>query len=164
MLPLNYAGLALVILGIVLLITEAMVPSFGIFGVGGIAAFVVGSIFLFDTPLAQFQVSPLLIGSVAFVSLLFFVFVLGFVLRMRKRAVVSGQEAIVGANATVLADFDGQGFVSLNGERWNAISPHKFSKGDNVTVIKIDGLSLLVAKIELNTTQHKEASNGTCHH
>ncbi|WP_371995472.1 nodulation protein NfeD [Shewanella sp. 10N.286.54.B9] len=164
MLPLNYAGLALVILGIVLLITEAMIPSFGIFGVGGIAAFVVGSIFLFDTPQAQFQVSPLLIGSVAFVSLLFFVFVLSFVLRMRKRAVVSGQEAIVGANATVLADFNGQGFVCLNGERWNAMSPHKLSKGDNVAVIKIDGLSLQVAKIEAKTNQDKEASNGTCHH
>lgn len=164
MLPLNYAGLALVILGIVLLITESMIPSFGIFGVGGIAAFVVGSIFLFDTPQAQFQVSPLLIGSVAFVSILFFVFALGFVLRMRKRAVVSGQEAMLGAYATVLADFDGQGFVSLNGERWNAISSDKLIKGQDVTVIKIDGLSLLVSKVEPNTNQYKEASNGTSHH
>ncbi|MCL1048863.1 nodulation protein NfeD [Shewanella abyssi] len=156
MLPLSYAGLALLILGIVLLITESMLPSFGIFGVGGVAAFVVGSIFLFDTPQPQFQVSPVLIASIAFVSILFFVFALGYILRMRNNAVVSGQEAIIGADATVIDDFDGQGFVFLNGERWNAISPQKLTKGQTVTIIEINGLSLLVSIVE-----PKEASNGT---
>nr|WP_237524228.1 nodulation protein NfeD [Shewanella sp. KX20019] len=156
MLPLSYAGLALLMLGIVLLITESMLPSFGIFGLGGVAAFVVGSIFLFDTPQPQFQVSPVLIASIAFVSILFFVFALGYILRMRNNAVVSGQEAILGANATVIDDFEGQGFVFLNGERWNAISPQKLTQGQIVTIIKIDGLSLIVSKEE-----SKEASNGT---
>lgn len=159
MLPLSYAGLALLMLGIVLLITESMVPSFGIFGVGGIAAFVVGSIFLFDTPQAQFQVSPILIASIAFISLLFFVFALGFILRMRKNAVVTGQEAIIGADAIVIDNFKGHGFVLLNGERWHAISSQALRKGQSVTVNDINGLSLTVS-----TVDPKETSNGTTHH
>lgn len=159
MLPLSYAGLALLMLGIVLLITESTVPSFGIFGVGGIAAFVVGSIFLFDTPQPQFQVSPILIGTIAFISLLFFVFALGFILRMRKNAVVTGQEAIIGAAATVIDDFEDQGFVLLNGERWHAISSQALSKGQRVTVNDINGLSLQVSIVD-----PKETSNGTTHH
>ncbi|PKG58941.1 MULTISPECIES: nodulation protein NfeD [unclassified Shewanella] len=155
MLPLSYAGLALLLLGIVLLITESMLPSFGIFGLGGITAFVVGSIFLFDTAQPQFQVSRVLIASVAVLSTLFFLFALGFIWRAKKNPVVTGPEAIIGANATVIYDFEGQGFVNLNGERWNAISPIKLSKGQAVTVIEINGLSLLVSLVEA-----KEASNG----
>ena len=111
LLPINYAGLALLMLGISLLMLESLVPSFGLFGFGGLVAFIIGSIFLIDTQQEYFQISRKLIFFIATISTVFTVFVLGYLWRVAKKKVVSGAEAIIGANAAVIADFSQQGFV-----------------------------------------------------
>lgn len=145
LLPVNFAGAALIILGIVLLVVESLVPSFGIFGIGGIAAFVFGSIFLFNTELDHFKVSLPLIAAIAFISTLFIVFALGFIWRARKNKIVSGQEEIINAWVTVYDDFTGHGYVMFNGERWAANSLQPVKKGQKVKVKSIKGLTLNLA-------------------
>ncbi len=146
LLPLNYAGLALLILGISLLMLESLVPSFGLFGFGGLVAFIIGSIFLIDTQEEYFQISRKLIIFIAITSALFTVFILGYLWRVRKNKVVSGTEAIIGANAAVMDDFSEQGFVLCHGERWAAISSQQMTQGQIVTVDAVKGLTLLVSE------------------
>ena len=172
LLPINYAGLALLLLGIGLLVTEAMMPSFGIFGVGGIIAFTMGSIFLIDTKETQFQISIPVIAAVTSVSVVFFLFVLGFLWRSRKNRIVSGQEAIMGAQAVVLDDFDKQGYVLFGGERWAARTDTPLHKGQRVTVDSIKELTLILKSATDNTqdevqvgiedsSNNKEPDNGS---
>ncbi|MPY26263.1 nodulation protein NfeD [Shewanella psychropiezotolerans] len=146
MLPVNYAGLLLLMLGIGLMIAEAMVPSFGIFGIGGVIAFALGSVFLIDTKHAQFQVSLPVIAAVTAVSAAFMIFCLGYLWRSRHNKIVSGQEAIVGAEAKVLEDFIDHGFVLLGGERWAAISDTPLQKDQLVQVEQVDDLTLILGQ------------------
>lgn len=148
LLPLNYAGLGLLILGISLLIIESLMPSFGLFGIGGVIAFIIGSIFLIDTEQVQFKVSIELISALAFISLLFSLFVLGSLLKLRKKVAVTGQESILGAQAIALNNFTEHGYVLLGGERWAATSEQAISAGQIVTVLAIDGLILTVTPSE----------------
>ena len=149
MLPLNYAGLGLILLGIAFLVVETMMPSFGVFGIGGIVAFVVGSIFLIDTQVQEFKVSLMLIMPIALLSGAFIIFVLGFLWRSREKQVVSGQEAMLGASAYALSDFQGSGTVLMGGECWAAYSPQALKKGQVVSIEAIEGLTLIVS-----TTNH----------
>ena len=146
LLPINYAGLALLLLGITLLIVESMIPSFGVFGIGGLIAFVLGSIFLIDTEQQQFQVSLKLIFTLAIASGSFIVFMLGYIWRLRNNQVVSGIEALVGAQGTVLENFTGAGYILLKGERWAAVSAKQLQQGEQVTVNSIKGLTVSVTK------------------
>ncbi len=158
LLPVNFAGAGLVILGIVLLIVESLVPSFGVFGIGGVAAFVMGSIFLFDTELDHFKVSLPLIAAIAFISTLFIVFALGFIWRARKNKIVSGQEEIINALVTVYDDFTGNGYAMLNGERWAAKCTQPLKKGQKVKVQSIKGLTLNLAS-SAKTINDKEQTD-----
>lgn len=157
LLPLDYVGLALLLLGIALLIAESMSPSVGIFGLGGLIAFTLGSIFLFDTDLPQFQVSIQLIAALAVVSLLFFVFIFGYLWDIRKNKVVSGKEALIGAEVTVDTGFIGQGHINVNGERWSAYCPQQLIAGQVVEINGIDGLTLIV--LPLTELEVNDASN-----
>ncbi|AQS36566.1 membrane-bound serine protease (ClpP class) [Shewanella psychrophila] len=146
MLPVNYAGLLLLLLGIGLMIAEAMMPSFGIFGIGGVIAFALGSVFLIDTKNADFQISLPVIAAFTCVSAGFAIFCLGYLWRSRHNKVVSGQEAIVGAEATVLEDFIDEGFVLLDGERWAAKSDSPLQKNQLVKVEQVDNLTLILGR------------------
>lgn len=146
LLPVSFAGAGLLILGLVLLIAESFAPSFGVLGFGGVIAFVLGSIFLIDTEQAHFQISIPLIAAVAFLSTLFLVFSLGFLWRTRNNKVVSGQEELIGAYALVEHDFNGLGYVIVNGERWAAESQEELIQGQSVQVNSIDGLTLRVSE------------------
>jgi len=159
LLPVNFVGAGLLILGIVLLILESIVPSFGVFGIGGVAAFVIGSIFLFDTELDYFKVSLPLIAAIAFMSTLFLVFALGFIWRARKNKIVSGQEEVINAWVTVSDDFIGDGYVMFNGERWAANSMQALKKGQKVKVESIKGLTLNLAapEAQVNDKEQKNA-------
>ena len=159
LLPLDYAGLALLLLGIALLIAESMSPSVGIFGLGGLIAFTLGSIFLFDTDLPQFQVSLQLIAAVAVVSLLFFIFVFGYLWEIHKNKVVSGKEALIGNEVTVETGFIGQGYININGERWSAYCPHQLIAGQVVQINGIDGLTLILlptTELEVNDASNPQ--------
>lgn len=146
-LPVNYAGFALIILGVILMVAEAFVPSFGALGFGGVVAFVIGSIILMDTDAPGFGVSLPLIGTVALVSSGFFTIVLVMALKSRKRPVVSGQEQLIGAEGEVIQDFDRQGAVFVHSESWNATTGTPLTKGQKVRVTAIDGLTLTVEPI-----------------
>ncbi|WP_392340534.1 nodulation protein NfeD [Moritella marina] len=159
LLPLDYVGLALLLLGIAFLIAESMSPSVGIFGLGGLIAFTLGSIFLFDTDLPQFQVSLQLIAALAVVSLLFFVFVFGYLWDIRKNKVVSGKEALIGALATADTGFIGQGHINIKGERWSAYCPQQLTAGQTVQINGIDGLTLIllpVTELEVNDASNPQ--------
>ena len=155
-LPINYAGFALIILGIIFMVAEAFVPSFGALGIGGVAAFVIGSIILMDTDVPGFGVSLPLIGSIALVSSGLFAIVLVMALKARKRPVVSGQEELVGAIAEATQDFEQQGYVHLHGESWNAVSQTPVKKGDKMKVTRLDGLTVHVEPVRHN--DEEEAS------
>jgi membrane-bound serine protease (ClpP class) len=143
-LPVNYAGLGLMLFGVALMIAESFVPSFGILGIGGLAAFVFGSIMLMDSDVPGFAISQSLIGGVATAAGLSILGIIFMLMRARKRPVVTGSEGMLGQTAEVLEDFAGQGHVFLAGERWNAESKLPLRKGQNVRVTALHGLVVAV--------------------
>jgi membrane-bound serine protease (ClpP class) len=156
LLPVNFAGAALLLLGAGMLVAEAMMPSFGVIGIGGVVAFVIGSIFLLDTDFQPFRIALPLVAAVTVVSALFLGVVLGLVWRGRRQPVVSGQEAIVGAEVCALEAFEGKGQVLMDGESWEARSEDRLERGQIAVVTALEGLVLQVRP------KHKEESeNGT---
>lgn len=149
MLPVNYAGLALIILGIALMIAETMAPSFGIMGFGGIVAFVIGSIILMDTEVEAFQISIPVIAALAVVSALFFIITLGLFMKVRKKEVVSGIHTIVGTAGEAIEDFDQTGQVRVGAEIWKAITDSPLHKGETVSIVSVDGIVLNVTKEDI---------------
>ena len=143
-LPISYAGLALMLLGLALMIAEAFAPSFGVLGIGGGLAFIVGSIFLMDTNAPGYGLSPVLVGVLGIANLAFFAFVLGAVIQARKRPVVSGTQTMVGSKAVALKAFDVEGQVRTQGEIWQARSLVPVEADQVLKITGIDGLVLLV--------------------
>ena len=143
-LPVNYAGLGLILLGILFMTAEAFMPSFGALGVGGVIAFAIGSVILFDTGTGGMAVSYALIGALALLSALFFVFVVGMALRARRRPVVSGSEELPGMIGEALEDFSGTGLIRVHGELWQARCDQPVQRGQQLRVIGRDGLILVV--------------------
>jgi len=141
-LPVNYAGLALIIVGLGLMTAEAFAPSFGALGLGGIAAFVFGSIMMFDSGIPGFGISVTFVLSVAIVAALFIVWMVGFVLKLRRRGAVSGSDSIIGGIGTAMSDFSGDGKIWLEGESWAARSSTAVSKDQEVVVTNMVGLTL----------------------
>ena len=155
LLPVNYAGMALILLGIALMVGEAFQPSFGVLGIGGVVAFVIGSIILMDTEAPGFGIDLAVIGTFALASVLVFVVAVGMALRARKRPVVSGVEQLVGGTATVMEDFDREGRVRIQSESWNAVSERPLKKQQQVEVIGIDGLVLKVKPLPDSTQEEQ---------
>jgi len=148
MLPVNYAGFALLALGIILMIGEAVVPSFGVLGIGGIISLVIGSIILIDTDIPGFTVSRPLIGALALVSSLGLMGIIAIALKARLRPVVSGREQLIGASGTALTDVHHEGEVFVHSEHWSAVSNSPLSKGQTIKVTGIDGLTLVVCPVD----------------
>jgi membrane-bound serine protease (ClpP class) len=148
MLPVNYAGFGLIVLGIILMIAEVMAPSFGALGIGGVIAMVIGSIILIDTDVPGFIVSRPLIGAIALVSSLGLMAIIGFAVKARRRPVVAGREELVGAVGTAMSDFAGQGSVFVHSERWSSVSSAPLRKGQKVVVTEVDGLTLKVSPLK----------------
>lgn len=146
-LSVNYAGLALIVLGVLLLVAEAFVPSFGTLGLGGIVAFVIGSVILLDTDLPGFAISPWIIGSVALVASGTLLAILTIFVRSRNRPVTTGREAMVGGLAEALEDFERTGAVFIHGERWNAETRHPVRKGQVVRITRVHDLRLDVEPV-----------------
>lgn len=147
-LPVNYAGLGLIILGIIFMSAEAFVPSFGALGIGGLIAFVIGSIMLIDTDAPGYGISPALIATVSVTSAAFFIFVLGMVVKARDRPVVSGQEQMLGAQGTAQEDFSDRGWVHVHGENWRAHTDRPVRRGQRVRVTGMDELLLEIEPLE----------------
>ena len=143
-LPVNFAGIGLIILGLALMAAEAFSPSFGILGIGGIIAFALGGAILIDTDVPQFRVSIPAIAGLAVASAILIVVTARLALSSRRRAVVSGAEEMVGALGTVIDWKDGRGHVFVHSERWRAIGPGVVPAGVTVRVRGVEGLVLAV--------------------
>jgi membrane-bound serine protease (ClpP class) len=144
LLPVNYAGLALIVVGIAFMAAEAFLPAFGVLAVGGLVAFVLGSIMLIDddTQLPGFDIPYALIAGVAAASAGLLVFLLGMLAKSRKRAVVSGREQLIGARGEALEDFDREGWAHVRGERWKVRAPGAVRRGQALRVTGMRGLVL----------------------
>ena len=147
-LPVNYVGLALIIVGFVLIIAETLVPSFGALGFGGIAAFVFGSIMMFDSGIPGFGVSKVFVISIAIVAGGLMFILASFMLKLQRRGAVSGTSSIVGGTGKATESFTGQGNIWLEGESWAAVSSVPIAKDQDVRVRAIDGLTLLVEPLD----------------
>lgn len=145
MLPINYAGLALLLLGVAFFVAEAFMPSFGALGLGGVVAFAFGALLLFDTDVPGFGVPIELVAGLTLVSALFVVGVAGMAARARRRPVVSGAGLLIGAAGTLIeTDATGEGWAEVAGERWRVRGPRGLVPGQRVRVTRIDGLTLEV--------------------
>ncbi|MGB3224858.1 MAG: nodulation protein NfeD [Desulforhopalus sp.] len=147
-LPVNYSGLALMILGIIFLISEALVPSFGALGIGGIVAFGVGSLILIDDENLRISL-PVIIGTTG-ASAVFILLLMSRVITLRKKKVRTGEEALIGMIGEAAKDFDGEGKIWITGELWQAKSPDPIHKGEKVRIISRDGLELTVERCAPN--------------
>jgi membrane-bound serine protease (ClpP class) len=146
LLPVNYAGLGLIALGLVLMVAEAFLPSFGILGIGGVVAFLVGGVMLVDTEVDVFRVStPLLVAIAAFSALLLVVTMRLFI-RIRHKAAVSGLQTFVGMAGESMADFNTRGMVKVQGELWQASTDTPLHAGDRIKVLGVQGLQLKVTR------------------
>lgn len=155
-LPINYAGLALILLGVAFMLGEVFVPSFGALGIGGVIAFVIGSVMLLDTGVPGYGVSIPLIATFALLSAAFFMLVLGMVIKARKRPVVSGMEQLIDSVGEVVEDFDSHGWIKIHGERWEAQSNTPLKQGQKVRVSAVNGLVLVVKPYLNHSEQLKE--------
>lgn len=153
LLPINYAGMALILLGISLMVAEAFQPSFGILGIGGVISFVIGSIILMDTEAPSFGIDISIIITFALINVLIFIFIIGLAIKARHRPIVSGIEELVGGYATVINDFDNKGSVSIHSETWNAQSHMPLYKGQQVRVTAVNGLVLQVEPMPSSTEE-----------
>jgi len=145
-LPVNYAALALIAIGIVFMISEIFVTSGGILGIGGVAAFTVGSVMLFDDD--YLAVSIPMIGGTALVAAGFMLWILRRFATLRRAQVVSGEEYMIGHVGTVREAFDVRGRIDLDGENWIAETRVPLQAGQKVRITAIDKLVLKVEPAE----------------
>ncbi len=143
-LSVNYAGLALIGLGVGMIVAEFFVPSFGALGLGGLVAFVVGSIILLDADTPGLNVARPVIAGVATVGGGVMLAIVYTASRNLRRPVVTGSEGMVGTTAEALEDFASKGIVRVGGERWNAITSAPVAKGQSVRILRVEGLLLWV--------------------
>ncbi len=147
-LPVNFAGLGLIALGVILLIAEVFAPSFGALGIGGVIALVSGSVILMDTDVPGYQISRSLIFSVAFLSSALIVGIVYFAIRARGRPVVSGREQMIGMTGTARGDIGLKGMAFVHGELWQAHASEPIPDGQSIRVTGINGLKLAVETVD----------------
>ena len=148
MLPVNYAGLALILFAIILFIAEIKVVSHGLLAVGGVISLLLGSMMLFQSPVEYMRVSLSVIIPAVMVSAAFFIFAVTKAINARLKKPTTGMEGLVGEEGTVATPIAPEGKVSIHGEFWNAISDQPVEKGEKVQVVGVTKLKLKVNKIE----------------
>jgi membrane-bound serine protease (ClpP class) len=144
MLPVSFAGLALIALGIAFLVAEVFLPSSGALGVGGVLAFVIGAIILVDTDVPGYGIPLPLIATLAVISGLFVLMIVRMGVQARRRPVVSGHETLVGASGVILSDLEVEGWARIQGEIWQVRSTVPLAPGQPVRVSAVDGRTLVV--------------------
>jgi membrane-bound serine protease (ClpP class) len=144
LLPINYAGAGLVLLGMALMIAEVHIGAFGAIGVGGIVAFAIGAIMMFPSGVPGLELSPMVIAGTVGVTATFFLLVISMLVRSHKRSVITGQEALIGAEAQAISWDGPEGRIRVEGEVWRARAKAPLQPGSRVKVIGRDGLVLTV--------------------
>ncbi|WP_090194514.1 NfeD family protein [Pseudomonas pohangensis] len=159
LLPLNYAGMVLIMLGFAFIAAEAFLPSFGILGIGGVLSFGIGALILIDTEVPNFGIPlPLIISLATFSGLLVFAIV-SMALRARRQQLVGGDQELIGSLARIEAvqtDDPLRGWLSLQGERWQVISQAPLQPGAAVRVLARQGLLLEVAVSQTAVTREND--------
>jgi membrane-bound serine protease (ClpP class) len=145
MLPINYAGLGLILLGVAFFVAEVFVPSHGALGIGGVAAFGFGALLLIDSDSPGFGIPLSLIGAVMLVSAAFVIGIAGMAAKARRRPVVSGAPRMIGASGEVIEFGGGEGWAAVDGERWKVRAEQPLRPGQRVCVTRVDGLTLEVS-------------------
>ncbi|MBV9726618.1 MAG: nodulation protein NfeD [Gammaproteobacteria bacterium] len=143
-LSVNYAGLALVVVGTAMIIAEFFFPTYGSLGVGGIIAFIVGSLILFDTDVPGLGVGRPVIAALATVGAVMIAGIVYMATRAMRHPIATGTQGMIGASAEVMADFTGRGRVRYGGELWNARSERALRAGELARIVKVEGLTLWV--------------------
>jgi membrane-bound serine protease (ClpP class) len=142
MLPVSYAGLGLLILGIAFMVAEVFMPSFGALGIGGVIAFVLGSVMLIDTDVPGYDIPWTVIGTVTAISAFFVLVVVGMAVKARRRPVVTGKEELLGIIGEMVEDAEPEGFALVRGENWRVRGTGSLRKGQKVRVVGMRGLLL----------------------
>jgi len=148
LLPVNYAGLALMAIGIAFMVAEVFVPAFGSLGLGGIVAFVIGALMLIDTDVPAFGIPRSLIVILALVTLAFVLVVVRMAVRARRAPIVSGVASLVGADGEMVDDATGIGWATIRGETWQVATEARLARGQKIRVVGMDGVMPRVAAAE----------------
>jgi len=159
LLPVNYAGVALILLGIAFMVAEAFLPSFGVLGIGGVAAFVAGAVILIDTEVPGFGIPLSLIVPLGMVSALLVFGIVAMALKARRQRLVGGDSELIGSLAqitSVAVQDSHSGWLHLQGENWQVHSASPLQAGQQVRVIARHGLQLEVAA---QPSTHREELN-----
>lgn len=146
LLPINYVGLLLIVLGISFLIAEAFLASFGVLGIGGIVALAIGSTMLIDADMPGFAIAIPVIFVTSMLTAGFFLLVVNLALRSRFRPIVSGAESLIGQMGLIEKDFRGRMWVRVQGELWKLDDAARLNSGDKVVVTQLKGCQLSVKK------------------
>jgi len=146
MLPVNYAGLGLIFLGVAFLIAEAFLPTFGALGMGGVAALSIGAVLLIDDDAPGFGVPLWLVGALAVVSAVFIAAVAGAAAKSRRRPPVLGVATLIGATGELVEFADGEGWAQIQGDYWKVRGAEGLRAGRRIRVTRVQGLALQVAE------------------
>jgi membrane-bound serine protease (ClpP class) len=146
LLPINYTGLALVVLGIALLIGEAFYPSFGVLGIGGMISLTLGSLLLFDTPMSDLGVDRTIVFTAVGTLGSFVLAVSYLVFRSQKEKVTLGVEGLIGEVGVVKDKLSPTGRVFVHGETWRAEADKEIDVGEKVEVVGVEGMVLKVRR------------------
>lgn len=152
MLPVNYAGLGLILLGIVFFVAEAFVPSYGALGIGGVAAFAFGALLLIDSELPGFGIPRSLVVVTTLFSAAFVIGVVGMAEKARRRPVVSGTRHMIGTLGEMIEVDGSQGWAAVAGERWHVRAAQPLHPGERVRIERVDGLTLDVSPVAKTPT------------
>lgn len=144
LMPVNYVGLSLILLGVAFMIFEITVSAFGVIGIGGIIAFVIGSIMLYDTHDPNYQITMSLIITMTLVTAAFTLLAATLMISAHRRPVITGNPGLIGQTGTVISCHDHYIMIRVVGEIWKAESHANVSPGQEVKVVKVDGLLLTV--------------------
>jgi membrane-bound serine protease (ClpP class) len=147
MLPINYAGLLLILFALVLFIAEVKVTSYGLLTVGGVVAMTLGSIMLFESPMPFLRVSWKVIVPVVLVSSAFFVLAVTMAVRIHRRKATTGTEGMVGELGVATTDIDREGRANVRGEIWTVWSDEPIGKGDRIEVLEMDRMRVKVRRV-----------------
>ena len=148
LMPINYAGLMLIVIGLIFMIFEALTPSFGVLGIGGVIAFMIGSIMLFDMQSPDYQLSWPLVIMMSIVTTVFFLMILTLAIRSHKKAIITGKEGLIGSEGLVISAMNEQIIVRVWGELWEARADSMLKPGQKIKVIGVNGLILSVKLAE----------------
>jgi membrane-bound serine protease (ClpP class) len=151
-LPVDFAGIGLIVLGLALLVAEAYAPSFGVLGLGGLTSFVIGAAIMFDTDVPEFQVDWSVIAALGVFGAVLLIIVARLGLSSFRQPVKGGKEELIGAMGKVADWKDGRGHVYVHSERWNATGPSTIEVGDAVRIESVEGLELAVIQEKVDKT------------